>query len=81
MADKARLVVYSKKAAREIIDIPLHTYLCFTKSDASNWSDQEFLDRGSQWNLTFVLASNNTWHQVVIQTGPWRVRINNINFD
>lgn len=81
MADKARLVVYSKKAAREIINIPLHTYLCFSKSDASNWSDQEFLDRGSQWNLTFVLASNNTWHQVVIQTGPWRVRINNINFD
>lgn len=78
LSTRPRLIVYSKQAARNIIDIPLNTYLLMGKSDAYNYSNQEYLDRCSNWNLTFFLDSNNLWVDTKIIINGWVVRVNDI---
>ena len=86
--DKARLVITSKKetdnagTGRTVIDIPLIAYLAAIRGFGTSWikSDQEFLDRQSNWNLIFFLQ-NDRWVRTVISVNGWTVRINDIDLD
>lgn len=72
-----RLIVYNKEKGENIINIPLNTYLLFLKSERyTEMSDQEFLDRVSEWSLVFFLDSNNRWYNARIIVNDWVVRIN-----
>lgn len=81
----ARLVVTSNKEKdkygnpKQIIDIPLLEYLALTRGFGYNWikSDQEYLDRQSNWTLMFFLRSG-VWVNACISVNNWIVRINDI---
>lgn len=83
--DKARLVVTTERVTeddgspKKIIDIPLITYLTATKGFGQNWikSDQEYLDRQSNWNLMFFLVSN-VWVNARVAVNSWIVRVNDV---
>ena len=85
-AGKARLVI-NKKGTRAdgndkpVVDIPLITYLEAVKGFGQNWikSDQEFLDRQSNWTLMFFLQDGK-WIQAQITVNAWTVRLNNAEF-
>lgn len=78
---KPQLTIKYHADGRVIAQIPLHKFLAATKSDGSEWTDQEFLDRGSRWNLTFFLDSNFQWYNVSIIVNGYVVRVNDIEFD
>lgn len=81
----ARLVVRSKKYFddngdyKTLIDIPFITYLAATRGLGQSWikSDQEYLDRQSNWTMMFFLQKN-VWVSAKIVVNSWVVRINNI---
>lgn len=65
-----------------VAQIPLHRFLAATKDESMKaWSDQEYLDRQSRWNLTFFLDSNRQWYNVSIIVNGYVVRVNDITFD
>ncbi len=74
------LLITEAETGREVARLPLSTYLAMGRSGADNWSDQEYLDRGSRWNLLFFLDRNNLWVKTWIHVNDWPVRINNIEF-
>lgn len=86
--NSARLVVTKKNGTATraddstIIDIPLITYLSAIRGFGQNWirSDQEYLDRESNWTLMFFLQ-NDKWVNSRISVNAWTVRINNAEFD
>lgn len=84
----ARLVITSKKNhddsgnPKTIVDIPLITYLSATRGFGQGWikSDQEYLDRQSNWTLMFFLQSGK-WVSTVIAVNNWIVRVNDITLE
>ena len=74
------LVIRSHVSGRDIVELPLNRYLLFSKASDSPWSDQEYLDRCSSWNLTFFLDRNNLWEETYIIVNGWRVRIEDTEF-
>lgn len=81
-AGSARLVIkkQSTRADEEgttLIDIPFITYLEAVRGYGQNWikSDQEFLDRQSQWTMMFFLQ-NGRWINTRISVNAWTVRLN-----
>ena len=81
----AQLVITSKVHKdgngndKEIIRIPLVEYLSLVRGFGYSWikSDQEFLDRQSNWTLMFFL-NENRWVSATIAVNNWVVRLNNI---
>ena len=81
----ARLVVRSKRYLddegnyKTLIDIPFITYLAMTRDMSLNWikSDQEYLDRRSNWSMMFFLQKN-VWVSAKIVVNSWVVRVNDI---
>lgn len=67
---------------KEIINIPLITYLQATRGFGDTWikSDQEYLDRQSRWNLMFFLQ-RNAWVSTRVVVNSWVVRINDIELN
>lgn len=84
-APNARLVIRSHKdhdAAgndKLLVDIPLINYLEATRSFGMGWikTDQEYLDRQSNWTLMFFLQ-NGKWVNIYIAVNNWIVRVNDI---
>lgn len=62
-----------------VAEIPLINYLALAQSQAqSGMSPQEFMDRISDWNLTFFLDEKGMWIQTYIKVNDWVVRINHV---
>lgn len=79
LSTQPRLRVVSSVKNDTIIDMPLNKYLLMTKSESTGWSDQEYLDRCSQWNMTFFLDDDRNWLNTRIVINGWTVRINNLD--
>lgn len=63
-----------------VVEIPLINYLVLAKSEAhADMSPQEFLDRISEWNLTFFLDEKGMWIDAYIKVNDWVVRKNDID--
>ncbi|MDE7413013.1 MAG: FimB/Mfa2 family fimbrial subunit [Muribaculaceae bacterium] len=76
----ARLEVKRKSDGKKVVSIPLTEVLLLLKSDRFNWmGNQEFLDRQSVWNLSFILTGDAYWANTSIVINNWIVKINNIN--
>lgn len=70
-----------EEPGKEILSIPLNNYLLAMRSDHyKHMSDQEFLDRESDWTLFFFLRPNGTWLRTQIVVNDWVVRINDAEF-
>lgn len=78
-----KLIITDAKDGREVIEVPLPRILLLMKSlddRFQKWGDQEFLDRVSDWELTFFLDRGN-WLDTEIKIEEWTVRINDITGD
>lgn len=67
------------ETGRNIATLPLTYYLAASQSSASSWSDQEYIDRGRDWVLTFFLQEDGTWFRSYIMVNGWTVRINELD--
>ncbi|MDE6297169.1 MAG: FimB/Mfa2 family fimbrial subunit [Muribaculaceae bacterium] len=77
---ESRLEVKRAKDGKKVVSIPLSEILLLLKSDRYSWmGNQEFLDRQSVWNLTFVLTGDDYWSGTSIVINNWVVRLNNID--
>lgn len=76
----ARLAITRTEDGETVLDIPLINYLLLFKSDRyDSITDQEFLDRMSEWNMVFFLDKNNQWISSRIVVNGWTVRIDDSN--
>ena len=76
---ESRLEVKRASDGKKVVSIPLSEMLLLLKSDRYSWmKNQEFLDRQSVWNLTFVLTGDDYWSGTSVIINNWIVRINNI---
>lgn len=75
----ARLIVKNNETQENVIDVDLINILMLYKSERySSMPPQEFLDRESEWNMTFFLTDNGRWADAMIVVNDWVVRINDI---
>lgn len=73
-ADKPRLVITRASDGETILSIPLIDYFLLVKGNYNqNMSDQEYLDRQDEYNMTFFLDENQKWMSSVIIINDWRV--------
>lgn len=81
-----RLLVTRSGDGATVIDFPLIKYLSLLCSDRykqppySIKSEQEYLDRESDYTLFFFLRSDGTWLNTRIVVNDWVVRINDAEF-
>lgn len=80
-ADKPRLVISRASDGQTVLSIPLIDYFLLVKGHYNDgMSDQEYLDRQDEYNMTFFLDENNRWLNSVIYINSWRVVLDNIDF-
>ncbi len=76
---ESRLEVKRAADGKKVVSIPLSEMLLLLKSERYSWmKNQEFLDRQSVWNLTFVLTGDDYWSGTSVIINNWVVRLNNI---
>lgn len=75
------LLITRKKDGKEVVKVPLVNILMLYKSDRyPDMQPQEYLDRESRWNVTFLIAGDDVWMRASIVVNDWIVRINNAEF-
>ncbi len=73
------LVIDLADGSRNVVDIPLVTFMSLYKSEAEkDMGLQEYLDRESRWTLFFFLDKGNYWIDTRIVVNDWVVRLNDI---
>ena len=75
----AVLSVTNNKTGDVVLSIPLMDYALLVKGYYNrDMSDQEYLDRQDEYNLTFFLDSNNHWVNSTIIINSWRVVLDDV---
>ncbi|MDE5849103.1 MAG: FimB/Mfa2 family fimbrial subunit [Muribaculaceae bacterium] len=75
------LLITRKKDGKEVVKVPLINILLLYKSDRyPDMQPQEFLDRESRWNVTFLITGDDVWMRATIVVNDWIVRYNNAEF-
>ena len=72
------LSIYNvKKDNKKVLSIPLKDYALLVKGNYNrSMSDQEYLDRQDEYNLTFFLDEHGLWTTSVIIINSWSVVLN-----
>lgn len=73
---KTYLTIDDSKTGRRIARIPLTDYAVLVKSHYGNMSNQEYLDRQDDYNMTFFLDEGKRWINTTIIINSWRVVLN-----
>ena len=69
-----KLVITDNESGKEVVRIPLIDYALLVKGNYNrDMSDQEYLDRQDEYNLTFFLDENNQWMSAYIYINSWKV--------
>ena len=77
----ATLLITRKSDGKEVVKVPIINILLMMKSGRyPDMGDQEFLDRESRWNVTFLISGDDNWLKTTIVVNDWIVRINNAEF-
>jgi hypothetical protein len=64
-----------------LLSIPLIDYAKLLKTmDSKDMSDQEYLDRQDQYNITFFLDDSERWLNSYIYINSWRIVLNDTEF-
>ena len=72
------LSIYNKVQGTKVLSIPLKDYALLVKGNYNkNMSDQEYLDRQDEYNLTFFLDEHGHWLTSRIMINSWHVVLQN----
>lgn len=73
MGKKPILTIYNDKKEK-VLSIPLIDYALLVKGNYNReMSDQEYLDRQDEYNMTFFLDESDQWYNSTIYINGWRV--------
>ncbi len=76
MGHNPRLTVINKEKSKEILSIPLIDYALLVKGKYNrDMSDQEYLDRQDEFNMTFFLDKPDSWASAYILINSWKVML------
>lgn len=75
MADERPILkITNKVTGEDVLTIPLIDYVTLVKGNYNrNMSDQEYLDRQDEYNMTFFLDEGNHWMNAYIHINSWHV--------
>lgn len=74
-----RLRITSRADGRTILDISVNDYALLVKGFYhKNLTDQEYLDRQDEYNMTFFLTGGGKWASSVIIINDWRIIRNEV---
>ena len=75
MADERPILkITNKVTGEDVLTIPLIDYVKLVKGNYNrNMSDQEYLDRQDEYNMTFFLDEGNHWMNAYIYINSWHV--------
>lgn len=80
MGHRPIVSVFNKQTHEKVLSIPLIDYALLVKGNYNkDMSDQEYLDRQDEYNLTFFLDSDNRWVNTVIYINSWRVVLHDVD--
>lgn len=72
------LSIYNCKTSEKVLSIPLKDYALLVKGNYNkNMSDQEYLDRQDEYNLTFFLDEFGDWASSHVIINSWHVVLQN----
>lgn len=72
------LTIYNIEENEPVLSIPVADYALLVKGYYnSNMSNQEYLDRQDEYNMTFFLDEDGDWLSASIIVNSWRVVLNN----
>jgi len=74
-----RLTITNKEINETVLSIPLVKYLLLTEAEGHEMTQQEYLDRQDEYNMTFFLDENMKWINTRIIINDWVVRFNDIS--
>lgn len=75
-----RLTVTNDKG-ETVISIPLIDYALLIKGHYDSMSDQEYLDRQDEYNMTFFLDDDMHWINTHIYINSWKVVLSDVDFE
>lgn len=82
MGQRPILVVRNAKEDKIVLSIPLIDYALLIKGHYNSaMSDQEYLDRQDEYNMTFFLDESGDWASSFVIINSWRVVLNNTDFN
>lgn len=68
------LTITNKETGEKVLSIPLIDYLVLVKGNYNkNMTDQEYLDRQDEYNMTFFLDENDNWASSTIYINGWHI--------
>lgn len=74
MENKPMLTITNKAENRRVLSVPLIDYALLVKGyENGSLSDQEYLDRQDEYNMTFFLDEGGRWVSAVIIINDWRI--------
>ena len=72
------LTIYNKEEDKPVLSIPVADYALLVKGNYNrDMSNQEYLDRQDEYNMTFFLDEDGDWLSASIIVNSWRVVLNN----
>lgn len=74
-----RLTITNKETNEPVLSIPLVKYLLLTEAEGHEMTNQEYLDRQDEYNMTFFLDENMKWINTRIVINDWIVRFNDMS--
>ena len=74
-----RLTITNKETNEAVLSIPLVKYLLLTEAEGHEMTNQEYLDRQDEYNMTFFLDENMKWINTRIVINDWVVRFNDMS--
>ena len=76
---KTQLTVYKKDTGDKVFSIPVTDYALLVKGHYnSSMTNQEYLDRQDEWNMTFFIQGSN-WISSSVIINSWRVILSDID--
>ena len=74
-----KLTITNTETGETVLSIPLVKYLLLTEAEGHDMTNQEYLDRQDEYNMTFFLDESMKWINTRIIINDWVVRFNDLN--
>ena len=74
-----RLSITNKDTGETVLSLLLVKYLLLTEAEGHDMTQQEYLDRQDEYNMTFFLDENMKWINTSIIINDWVVRFNEMD--
>lgn len=72
------LTIYNVEENKRVLSVPIVDYALLVKGHYNvSMTDQDYLDRQDEYNLTFFLDESGSWVSAVIYVNSWRVVLQN----